>query len=99
MDDEVTMNLPLHLQDIERETKRLGFTMPSDRQTGSFLRTLVAAKPAAQFLEIGTGTGLSTSWLLSGMDEKSNLISIEIDGNYQSVAHQVGLLVHSREKP
>jgi len=88
LDDDVSVNLPEQLQMIERETKRLGFSMPSDRQTGSLLSTLVTAKPAGKFLEIGTGTGLSTSWLLSGMDGKSSLTSIEIDDKYQWVARQ-----------
>ena len=51
--------------------------MASDPQTGSFLRALAASKPAANLLELGTGTGLSAAWLLDGMDATSQLDSVE----------------------
>jgi len=50
------------------------------------LRTLVASKPGGRFLELGTGTGIATAWLLEGMDERSTLISVDNDGAVQSVA-------------
>jgi len=46
-------------------------------QTGSLLRTLVASKPAGRILELGTGTGLATSWIIAGMDNGARLITIE----------------------
>lgn len=60
--------------------------MASDRLTGSLLRSLAASKPGGSFLELGTGTGLSTSWLLHGMDEVSCLISIDNDEAVLSIA-------------
>jgi predicted O-methyltransferase YrrM len=62
--------------------------MASDMLTGSLLRTLAATKPAGNFLEIGTGTGLATAWLLSGMDQESQLISIEQDASVIEVARK-----------
>jgi predicted O-methyltransferase YrrM len=53
--------------------------MPSEMLACSLLRTLAASKPAGKFLELGTGTGLSTSWILDGMDSKSTLDSIDND--------------------
>ncbi|HEY2720855.1 MAG TPA: hypothetical protein VGI82_03980 [Chitinophagaceae bacterium] len=50
--------------DMEAETKSLGSTMASDVLTCSLLRTLAASKPSGKFLELGTGTGLATSWIL-----------------------------------
>lgn len=41
-----------------------------------------------KFLEIGTGTGFGTAWLLEGMDESSKLISVECDERVQSVARE-----------
>ena len=61
--------------------------MSSDILTCSLLRTLAATKPAGKFLELGTGTGLSTSWILDGMDEGSRLISIDNDDTVLSIAH------------
>jgi predicted O-methyltransferase YrrM len=73
---------------IYNKTKELGFDMASRPQTGALLRVLAASKPKGRFLEIGTGTGLGTAWLLEGMDQESRLISIECDEHVQSVAKE-----------
>lgn len=57
-------------------------------QTGSLLRTLAASKPSGKFLEIGTGTGIGTAWLLAGMDQESSLISVENDKKFIDVAQR-----------
>src|SRR5262249_36409085 len=53
------------------------FNMASDLQTGSLLKTLVASKPWGRILELGTGTGLATSWIIDGMDESAKMITVE----------------------
>jgi predicted O-methyltransferase YrrM len=53
------------------------------------LRVLAATKPGGQLLELGTGTGLSTAWLLDGMDEDARLISVDIDPASQAVAREI----------
>src|SRR3954468_1450572 len=73
---------------IQNSTTESGFTMASDVLTCSLLRTLAASKPAGNFLELGTGTGLSTAWILDGMDEKSSLTSIDSDGVFLAIANQ-----------
>jgi len=60
--------------------------MSSDLQTGSLLKTLAAAKPAGAMLELGTGTGLSTAWILAGMDSRSTLRTVDNDDAVQSIA-------------
>jgi predicted O-methyltransferase YrrM len=60
--------------------------MNSDVLTGSLLRTLVASKPGGTFLELGTGCGLGTAWMLDGMDSSASLLSIDIDPNTQAIA-------------
>lgn len=64
----------------------MGFSMGSDSQTCSLLRTLAASKPAGKFLELGTGTGLSTAWILDGMDADSSLISVDNEADFLGVA-------------
>lgn len=59
--------------------------MPSDRLLGSLLRTLIASKPAGNFLELGTGTGLSLSWIIDGMDVESKITSVENNPDYLEV--------------
>jgi predicted O-methyltransferase YrrM len=75
---------PSAVKEIQEATQAIGFTMGSDLLTGSLLRTLVAAKPSALVLELGTGTGLATAWLLDGMDAESRLITV--DQNEQVIA-------------
>ncbi len=62
--------------------------MNSDVLTGSLLRTLVRAKPGGSFLELGTGCGLGTCWLLDGMSTGSRLISVDTDPRAKAVARE-----------
>jgi predicted O-methyltransferase YrrM len=62
------LHFPEQLSEIRRATEAAGFRMASDELTGSLLRGLAASKPKGALLELGTGTGMGTSWLLSGMD-------------------------------
>ncbi|WP_437869840.1 O-methyltransferase [Sorangium sp. So ce363] len=87
MKDLENLRPPAVLEGIERATAEIGFAMASDRQTGSMLRTLAAAKSGA-FLELGTGTGISTCWILDGMNAISTLVSVEHDEKVQAVACQ-----------
>lgn len=82
------LRLPPVLESIEAETKAIGFKMGSERTAGSLLRTLAASKPAAQFLELGTGTGISTSWLLDGMDADSFLTTVDNDAAGVEIARR-----------
>jgi len=71
------MDYPTHYRQIAAATEALNFNMSSDVLTCSLLRTLASSKPGGRFLELGTGTGLSTSWILDGMDAASMLITID----------------------
>jgi predicted O-methyltransferase YrrM len=86
MTEEINQKFPKAYIDIEKETRISGFTMASDVLTGSLLRTLAASKPSGKFLELGTGTGLSTSWILDGMDLGSSLISIDNEPKFLKIA-------------
>lgn len=62
--------------------------MASDVLTGSLLRTLSSSKPSSKFLELGTGTGLSTSWILDGMDLHSDLISVDNNEEFLEIGNK-----------
>lgn len=79
-------NRPAPHGEIERKSKEIGFTMSSDLYVGTLLKTLVASKPKSHFLELGTGTGLSLSWMVDGMDEESTLISVDNDHKLIEIA-------------
>jgi|SRR5690242_2755577 len=86
MTDEINQWIPDSYFHIDKATKENGFTMPSDILTCSLLRTLATSKPASKFLELGTGTGLSTSWILDGMDNDSTIISFDNDESLLQIA-------------
>lgn len=88
MNDLEIKNIPDSYTQILKETEQRGFTMPSDLKTCSLLKTLVASKPFGNFLELGTGTGLSTSWMLDGMDSASVLTSVDNDSTFQDIARK-----------
>ena len=88
MTEETNQPYPKSYLEIDEATKVSGFTMASDVLTCSLLRTLAASKPAGRFLELGTGTGLSTSWILDGMDQESTLVSIDFDPKFLEIAEQ-----------
>lgn len=86
MNDSNIQDIPSIHSEIERISKEIGFTMPSDLYVGSFLKTLIASKPKGRFLEIGTGIGLSLSWMIEGLDRDSKLISIDYDQELVNIA-------------
>jgi len=88
MNQEIKQPYPQSYNDIDKATIESGFTMASDALTCSLLKTLAASKPGGKFLELGTGTGLSTSWILDGMDIASSLISIDNDARFLDIAAQ-----------
>lgn len=85
MNDLHPLHEPAALAALWSDTRALGFTMASEPLTCSLLRTLAASKPSSRFLELGSGTGLSTAWLLDGMDARSQLITVDYDERLLSV--------------
>ncbi|BAS26861.1 O-methyltransferase [Limnochorda pilosa] len=88
MNDHEIEQTPAVLEAILHDTRRIGFTRGSEPQTGTLLRTLAASKPGGRFLKLGTGTGLGTAWLLSGMDATARLDSVDNDPTVVEVARR-----------
>jgi predicted O-methyltransferase YrrM len=86
MDDLSYIRPPATLPRILSRTAALRFEMASEDRTGALLRTLAASKPGGRFLELGTGTGVSTAWVLDGMDAASELISVDVNLSFQQAA-------------
>jgi predicted O-methyltransferase YrrM len=89
MNDTILIKQPASLEQIEARSKNLDFGMASDPRTGALLAALAASKPGSRFLELGTGTGIATAWLLSGMDAASTLTSVDVQSEFQAVARAV----------
>lgn len=88
MNDCELARIPAALAAIQAATSALGFDMASEPQTGALLATLAAAKPGGRLLELGTGTGLGTAWLLHGMDATAHLDTVESDAGVAAVARR-----------
>ncbi len=86
MDQAILKNLPSVYADLQAKSEEIGFDMPSDVHAGSLLKTLVSSKPGGNFLELGTGIGLSLAWMLEGMDSDSKVISIDNDEELIEIA-------------
>jgi predicted O-methyltransferase YrrM len=88
MDELVSIEPPEAIAGIVAATEALGFGMASEPRTGALLRALAASKPGGRLLELGTGSGLATAWLLSGMDADSTLVSVDTDPEVQAIARK-----------
>jgi predicted O-methyltransferase YrrM len=86
LEDHQQPNPPAQLPMIQEATKLHGFGMASEALTGALLRSLAASKPGGNLLELGTGTGLATAWLLAGMNALATLTSVDNDDAAQTIA-------------
>ncbi len=88
MNDAVIHDMPAIYEDMVRKSLEIGFTMQSDSYVGTLLKTLLSSKPGAHVLELGTGIGLSLSWMIEGLDENSKLITIDNDQELITIVKQ-----------
>jgi len=88
MNDHDLSRKPEVLEAIYEETKELDFIMASEPRTGALLAALADSKPGGRLLELGTGTGLGTAWLLAGMDADARLDTVDIDASAVTVARR-----------
>ena len=79
---------PAALAEIEARTHAMGFDLASEPQTGALLRALAASKPGSRLLELGTGTGVATAWILAGMDANATLTTVDVSSSHQHVARE-----------
>ena len=77
---------PKRLEAIMADTRALAFQNWCWPQVGALLRVMAALKPGGRLLEIGTGTGVGTCWLLDGMDAAAKLLTVDINSKVQAVA-------------
>jgi predicted O-methyltransferase YrrM len=80
---------PTALYALHARSRAANFGMPSEPLLGALLRVLAASKPGGRFLELGTGTGISTTWILDGMDADSILVSLDNDAGVQQFAAEI----------
>jgi predicted O-methyltransferase YrrM len=83
------VQLPAALAGIDARTRAMGFDLASEPHTGALLRALAAAKPGGRLLELGTGTGVATAWILAGMDANATLTTVDVSTSHQQVAGEL----------
>jgi predicted O-methyltransferase YrrM len=88
MNDSDITRKPAAVDAILNDTAALGFNMASEPRVGALLAAVAATKPGGRFLELGTGTGHGTAWLLSGMDPTSSLETVESNATVAAVAQR-----------
>ena len=77
---------PIAHEAIIADTRTIGFQGWCWPQVGALLRVMAATKPGGRMLEIGTGTGVGTCWLLDGMDAEARLTTVDISPKVQPIA-------------
>ncbi|WP_426567535.1 O-methyltransferase [Streptomyces canus] len=86
--DDAPGRTPAVLPALRAAARDAGFVMSCEERTGSLLAVLAAACPGGRILELGTGVGEGTAWLLGGMDGNSRLITVELDESVQKAARE-----------
>ncbi|MEU3886934.1 class I SAM-dependent methyltransferase [Streptomyces sp. NPDC029041] len=71
--------VPARVLAAERLAVEAGFAKSCIREVGRLLRTAAAAKPGGVVAESGTGSGVGTAWLHSGLGDGARLITVERD--------------------
>jgi predicted O-methyltransferase YrrM len=75
------------LERARGRAEELGCT-PVQPGVGAALRVLAAAVAAKTVVEVGTGTGVGSLWLLGGMPADGVLTSIDIETEHQKAARE-----------
>jgi predicted O-methyltransferase YrrM len=86
--DDTPSTLPTALPALRAAAREAGFTMSCEARTGALLAALAAARPGARILELGTGVGEGTAWLIDGMDDAASLTTVELNTEVQAVARE-----------
>lgn len=68
------------------DARSLGFEASCSPDVGALLRVLAATTRQGKILELGTGVGVSTTWILDGMSPDARLMSIEAEADLSAVA-------------
>ncbi|KHD73320.1 O-methyltransferase [Actinoplanes utahensis] len=78
------MSVPVLVAEASRRAERLGFTASCEDPAGPMLAVLAAAVPRnGRILELGTGSGVGTAWLVSGLTDRDDVTvtTVELDAD------------------
>ena len=81
--------LPPPVLRAEALAARVGFGRSSTREVGRVLHLLAAQRGRARVGEIGTGCGVGTAWLVSGLPPDVPLVTVEADAERAAAAAEL----------
>lgn len=87
----IEANLPAAVAAASRRAKSVGFRQSCEDEVGRLLSTLAAAvAPNGSILEIGTGVGVGTAWIVAGLEGRDDvtLLTVESDERLWEVTRQ-----------
>ncbi len=86
------MSAPLELPDVVRRafdvSRRAGYVSFCRNETGRLLAALAATR-SGTMAEFGTGCGVGTAWLRSGIREDAQIVTAELDERLAEAAAQI----------
>src|SRR5215207_4313699 len=86
------MSAPPDLPDVVRRafdvSRRAGYVSFCRNETGRLLAMLAATRNGT-LAEFGTGTGVGTAWLRSGVREEARILTAELDPKLAGAAAQI----------
>jgi predicted O-methyltransferase YrrM len=69
--------------------ERTGFTRSCSVETGRLLRVLAGQRGRARVAEIGTGCGVGSAWILSGLPPEVPFVTVELDAERAAAAAEL----------
>jgi demethylmenaquinone methyltransferase/2-methoxy-6-polyprenyl-1,4-benzoquinol methylase len=87
----MTVSLPEIVARAAEVARRAGFAMSSEPGVGALLAVLAAAvPPGGRVLELGTGTGVGTAWIVHGLGGRADVevVTVDIDEATSGLAAQ-----------
>jgi demethylmenaquinone methyltransferase/2-methoxy-6-polyprenyl-1,4-benzoquinol methylase len=81
------LDLPAEVQLAQQRAQQAGFVNSCEPDVGQLLMVLAAAVPLfGRVLEIGTGAGVGTAWLATGLERRPDVEAISIERDVDLVA-------------
>ena len=78
---------PPGVVEAQRRADRLGFVLSCEPEVGRLLAVLAAAVPAGgRILEMGTGAGVGTAWLVDGLGTRTDVEVLTVERDPQVAA-------------
>lgn len=72
-------NIPIMVRAARIAAQRLGFASSCTDEVGQLLQVLASQFPGETIGEIGSGCGVGTAWMASGLPAESRLVTIDSD--------------------